>query len=523
MNDIACDANTNEPALCVFDGVVSSITVQGIVTRRENSVNPLYESVPCAQGVTTKLHGKVVTPCLFFELPWQNNGPYAVTYSRIEHGFQVEFAGDKTKPSRLCVNAKTATEGEICEKGEGRIIPIKSRAKGSASATLEFASDQTNELTLSGEFPGSAIDTVEIQGAHGIIHCGLGDARSLDGNTLAFDAKENHQKLRATSVRYGADELHVTLCGLQEAHLPSRFNLWIHKYGWHIAAIIIVLVVLALLTSKRRKKARAEEKPRAEERAARTKQEKPEPNRDLGPPTGAPMAPSRIEAPPSIEAPPPHQMPRKSSIEASIPIHILIVEADNVSASQRLDVSKEIREIRTHVKQSKYGHLILVDDVRATLPTELREGVSNVSPTILHFSGHANTSGIWIRVEGETPHLVQKEQLRQWLTNRKIWLVVLNACYTHEVAEELKAVVPNVIGTSIAVNDRAAIAFSQGFYKALGNGLKISHAVREGIDNARLLNYANVHQSLLTDDSTLLEYIAINTPTKDAASNLDKQ
>ena len=73
--------------------------------------------------------------------------------------------------------------------------------------------------------------------------------------------------------------------------------------------------------------------------------------------------------------------------------------------------------------------------------------------------------------------------------------VLVNACRTEQLALGLKSVLPNarVIGMRQPVGDRAAIAFSIGFYQAIGVG--------RGIDDAFGLGLALMQMTPANDDS----------------------
>jgi hypothetical protein len=60
-------------------------------------------------------------------------------------------------------------------------------------------------------------------------------------------------------------------------------------------------------------------------------------------------------------------------------------------------------------------------------------------------------------------------------------LVVLNACFSDEVARSLHRVVDCVVGMRGAVGDDAARSFSVGFYRALGNCRSVGNAVEQAV------------------------------------------
>ena len=60
--------------------------------------------------------------------------------------------------------------------------------------------------------------------------------------------------------------------------------------------------------------------------------------------------------------------------------------------------------------------------------------------------------------------------------------MVLNACYSAEQAEAIAQHIPFVVGMQSSMPDDAAIAFSLGFYRAIGAGRDIEFAFKLGIN-----------------------------------------
>jgi hypothetical protein len=69
--------------------------------------------------------------------------------------------------------------------------------------------------------------------------------------------------------------------------------------------------------------------------------------------------------------------------------------------------------------------------------------------------------------------------------------VVLNACFTEEQARTIAQSVDCVIGTTAAVRDDAAIAFSAAFYRALGEGASLAIAFELGRNAVRTRGFGD--------------------------------
>lgn len=115
----------------------------------------------------------------------------------------------------------------------------------------------------------------------------------------------------------------------------------------------------------------------------------------------------------------------------------------------------------------------------------------DLEPQIVHFSGHGESTGA-LQFEnqiGQT-HFVQPDALAALFEPfaSQINCVLLNACYSDIQAKAVAEHIEYVIGMNQAVGDEAAIAFSVGFYQALGAGRTIEDAYKLGCVQIRLWN-----------------------------------
>lgn len=153
-------------------------------------------------------------------------------------------------------------------------------------------------------------------------------------------------------------------------------------------------------------------------------------------------------------------------------ISILFLTADPTDAS-RLRLGEELREIQEKLQLSKWRDYLTLHHRASVRPADISQALLDIDPRIVHFSGHGTTDGAlcFENNQGEM-HPIQPtalEALFEQFKNR-ILCVVLNACYSVNQAEAIAQHVPYVIGMNQAISDRAAIAFSVGFYQALGAG-----------------------------------------------------
>ncbi len=170
-------------------------------------------------------------------------------------------------------------------------------------------------------------------------------------------------------------------------------------------------------------------------------------------------------------------------------ISILFLSADPSDAS-RLRVGEEFREIQEKLTLAKLrDHFKLELPQLSTRSSDISQVLLNVQPHIIHFSGHGSADGaLCFEDNSGNAHLIEPDaitELFKQFTPRLV-CVVLNACYSEKQAEAIANNVQYVIGMKTSIGDRAAIAYSIGFYQALGAGMSVEKAHVFGCVQIRL-------------------------------------
>ncbi|MFN8440105.1 MAG: CHAT domain-containing protein [Caldilineaceae bacterium] len=170
-------------------------------------------------------------------------------------------------------------------------------------------------------------------------------------------------------------------------------------------------------------------------------------------------------------------------------ISILFLAADPTDAS-RLRLGKEFREIDEQLTLAKKRDNFKLELPQLSLRSrDIARTLLNTQPQIVHFSGHGTSQGA-LCFENETgqAHLVQSDALAALFEQfaDHVNCVVLNACFSRTQAEAIAKHIEYVIGMNKAIGDDAAIAFTIGFYQALGAGRSIGDAYKFGCIQIRL-------------------------------------
>lgn len=154
----------------------------------------------------------------------------------------------------------------------------------------------------------------------------------------------------------------------------------------------------------------------------------------------------------------------------------------NPAATSRLKLDEEVKKIHTNLKLSQARENLELSQEWAVTIETLMQAILDESPQIVQFSGHGTQDGIILQDESGNPKIVTSEGLVSLfkLFQNTIECVILNACYSEQQAKAIRKHIPYVIGMKTGISDKAAIAFSTGFYKAIGAGKDIPFAFSLG-------------------------------------------
>lgn len=164
----------------------------------------------------------------------------------------------------------------------------------------------------------------------------------------------------------------------------------------------------------------------------------------------------------------------------------ILLLAANSQNTKLLDLEEEVRSIEEHVRMARYGRSVSLLPRLAVRPDDLIRHVREFNPTIVHFSGHGQASGILLRSDLGGHQLVSAQALQRFFRGRGVEVVVFNSCFSREQADAVGEVVRAVVGTTNALNDEAARRFSSAFYHTLCDGHSLSEAFRDGGDSVAL-------------------------------------
>jgi len=167
----------------------------------------------------------------------------------------------------------------------------------------------------------------------------------------------------------------------------------------------------------------------------------------------------------------------------------ILILAANPKNSTPLRLDQEVREIDEGLTRAKQRDRFELEQKWAVRPRDIQRVILDLSPQIVHFSGHGvGEGGLALEDENGQAKLVSTQAIAGLfeLFADQIECVLLNACYSEVQAKAIAQHIPYVIGMNQAVGDAAAREFAVGFYDALGAGRDIEFAYKFACNSIRM-------------------------------------
>lgn len=192
-----------------------------------------------------------------------------------------------------------------------------------------------------------------------------------------------------------------------------------------------------------------------------------------------------------------------------MPKHKILFLAANPIGTDRLALDHEAHAIHVELERSGCRDQFEFITRWAVEPLDLLRELRKLRPTIVHFSGHGQSAsatrrqdvfvsrdisdssepsglereaGLIFQTANGMPMFAPATGIKQALqkAGRSVRVVVLNACYSAELARVLASQVDCVVGMRSSVRDEAARSFAIGFYGGLGERESVASAFGHG-------------------------------------------
>ena len=172
----------------------------------------------------------------------------------------------------------------------------------------------------------------------------------------------------------------------------------------------------------------------------------------------------------------------------------ILVLASNPQGTEQLRLNPEIREIEEALERGNNREQFVLRSKVAVRIKDLQRSIRKEAARIVHFCGHGTGSqGLVLETTSGQQQLLDTQAIADLfkLFKDRVECVVLNACYSQVQAAEINQHINYVIGTKREIRDDAAVAFSTGFYEALGDGESIEKAYEFGCNRIQLDIYGS--------------------------------
>ncbi|MCP4110716.1 MAG: TIR domain-containing protein [Desulfobacteraceae bacterium] len=167
-----------------------------------------------------------------------------------------------------------------------------------------------------------------------------------------------------------------------------------------------------------------------------------------------------------------------ASIHSKV-IKILFFAANPFDDNIQLKLDEEIRAIDKALIQSEFREQFELLQVRASRITDLQQSMVRQEPDIVHFTSHGSKySEIVLEDNSGNIQPLSHLELSELFSvlKGKLKCVILDNCYSRDVADLILGHIRYVILRQGTTNDESAISFFSTFYIALGEGKDIEAA-----------------------------------------------
>jgi hypothetical protein len=172
------------------------------------------------------------------------------------------------------------------------------------------------------------------------------------------------------------------------------------------------------------------------------------------------------------------------------PVTRILFLAASPSDRARLRSDQEMRQVDEKLRLASQRDAFELEVRAAVRPEDLSQALLDAKPSIVHFSGHGSSYGLFLEDHIGKSHPVSPTALGALfqLVANTVSCVVLSACFSEVQAREIVRHIRYVIGMSNEIGDAGSIAFAAGFYQALGAGKSVEDAFRFGVVQMQLKN-----------------------------------
>ena len=169
--------------------------------------------------------------------------------------------------------------------------------------------------------------------------------------------------------------------------------------------------------------------------------------------------------------------PDQEENKAATKQKILFLSA-NPMDTDRLQIDREYRTIQKRLESSSQRTAFELLNPSLSVTVEDLIKAMNQKPEIVHFTGHGGGEGILITNALNEAQMMPTSAVKRLFGQHQdsTRLIILNACYSAEQAEEVSKFGIYVVGMHDVADDSESISFAGGLYSGLGEGKNVKQA-----------------------------------------------
>ncbi len=164
-------------------------------------------------------------------------------------------------------------------------------------------------------------------------------------------------------------------------------------------------------------------------------------------------------------------------------IQVLFLAANPIDQDQ-LRLDEEVRAITDTIRKAKHRDAVALHSRWAVRPADVLQAINELSPTIIHFSGHGgDLAEIVLQGEGGVSKPVSVAALVSMIasSSSSAQLVVFNTCSSEALAVAMVEKVDYAVGMRGPISDESARLFAAQFYSGIGFGMSIQKAFDQAV------------------------------------------
>ena len=158
----------------------------------------------------------------------------------------------------------------------------------------------------------------------------------------------------------------------------------------------------------------------------------------------------------------------------------------NPDPQSPLRVDAEIRQVQEVVRGSKLRDSVALHYRPAANLTSIMDGLNDLEPGIVHFSGHGFSGGIAVdhaKVKPASGKVVTFDLLAKAVgaVDNPPQVIVLNSCHSAGAKSAFLPPAKAIVVMGDSISDLAATAFAARFYAAIASGQSLQAAFEQGL------------------------------------------